>query len=295
MSDETTAAEAVEQEVAPVETVEETAIETADGSEEGEETNELEDLLKQATGADAVTPDAVEVEYEGKKYQIPPELKDALLRQSDYTKKTMSLADERKAIEATKTKVEEIFSATEEAVEASFGAKAAQARVDSLLATPIEGLSEDQITSLRLDLADARTAVSHYQGKAAELAQKATTERSQHFAKAVTEARTEAAKHIPNFDDAKITALGSLVESLGGDPETVKNLDHPAAYRVLHLAHIGQQFIERQRQAGKAKAAQDVQPATEVGTKSTPPRGLSDNLSAEEWTKRRNEQLKKRS
>jgi hypothetical protein len=235
------------------------------------------------------------VEYEGKKYQLPPELKDALLRQTDYTKKTMEVADTRKSIEATKAEVEQLAAISKDELQAVVSAQLAHARVEALLATPIDGLTQDQINALRLDLADAQSATAQHVAKAQEAQRAAGETRSQHFAKAVETARTEAAKHIPNFDDAKIAAFGSLVESLGGEPDAVKQADHPAVYRVLHLAHIGQQFIERQRQAGKAKAAQEVQPATEVGTKSSPPRGLSDNLSPEEWTRRRNEQLRKRS
>ena len=42
----------------------------------------------------------VNVEYEGTEYEVPAKLKDALLRQSDYTTKTQALAAERKALEA---------------------------------------------------------------------------------------------------------------------------------------------------------------------------------------------------
>jgi hypothetical protein len=47
-------------------------------------------------------PDEVEVEYEGKTYCLPPELRDALLRQADYTRKTQEVAQARKALEAEK-------------------------------------------------------------------------------------------------------------------------------------------------------------------------------------------------
>jgi len=42
-----------------------------------------------------------EVEYEGKKYALPPELKDAILRQADYTRKTQELAQTRQQAEQT--------------------------------------------------------------------------------------------------------------------------------------------------------------------------------------------------
>lgn len=40
-----------------------------------------------------------EVDYEGKKYQLPKHLSKALLRNADYTQKTQSLAEQRKAFE----------------------------------------------------------------------------------------------------------------------------------------------------------------------------------------------------
>jgi len=39
-----------------------------------------------------------EIEFDGKKYTLPPELKDALLRQADYTRKTQEVAAERQAV-----------------------------------------------------------------------------------------------------------------------------------------------------------------------------------------------------
>ena len=41
-----------------------------------------------------------DVEYEGKNYKVPKELKEALLRQADYTRKTQEVAESRKAVEA---------------------------------------------------------------------------------------------------------------------------------------------------------------------------------------------------
>jgi hypothetical protein len=45
------------------------------------------------------TPEFVETEFNGKTYQVPPELKDALMAQSDYTRKTTEVAEQKKAIE----------------------------------------------------------------------------------------------------------------------------------------------------------------------------------------------------
>jgi hypothetical protein len=44
-------------------------------------------------------PEFQEIEYEGKTYQVPPEIKDAILRQSDYTRKTTEVSERQRALE----------------------------------------------------------------------------------------------------------------------------------------------------------------------------------------------------
>jgi hypothetical protein len=48
---------------------------------------------------ESTAPAFEEVEWEGKTYQVPPELKEAVIRQSDYTKKTQDLASQRQLLE----------------------------------------------------------------------------------------------------------------------------------------------------------------------------------------------------
>ena len=64
-------------------------------SEDGEQAEE-------ETEAQAEEPEAAleTVEYEGKQYQVPPELKEAVLRKQDYTVKTQEVAELRRSAEA---------------------------------------------------------------------------------------------------------------------------------------------------------------------------------------------------
>jgi hypothetical protein len=57
-------------------------------------------LAEDQTDERCEMPDEVEVTYNGKTYSLPPELRDALLRQADYTRKTQDLAGQRRAFEA---------------------------------------------------------------------------------------------------------------------------------------------------------------------------------------------------
>lgn len=57
------------------------------------------DATSDEVPAESTAPTFEEVEYEGKTYQVPPELKEAIIRQSDYTKKSQSLADQRRSFD----------------------------------------------------------------------------------------------------------------------------------------------------------------------------------------------------
>lgn len=52
-------------------------------------------------------PEFVEVEYDGQLYEVPPELKDAVLRQADYTTKTQEVATQRKQAEVLLGEIEQ--------------------------------------------------------------------------------------------------------------------------------------------------------------------------------------------
>lgn len=254
----------------------------AEGTGDDAEEPDFSDLAALAEGSgETASPsdELVEVEIDGKKVKVSAEAKDYLLRQQDYTRKTMELAEQRKAVEAAKAEVEQFAGASREQVEAVFAARSAEARVQALLETPIDGLSQDQVNALRLDLADAQRAAAEYSARAQQAAEQARAFQSQQLAKAVEQARSVAAKEIKNLPE-RLPQLGSLVERLGGDRSAVDQLADPVAIKVLHYADIGMQFLERQRQAGKAKAAQGVQPATQVGSVARagpkPPEAMSD-------------------
>ena len=76
------------------ETIEEIAEEI---SEEEIETGDDREVEPEVEGDEA--PEFVDVEYDGQLYSVPPILKDALMRNSDYTQKTQDVASQRKDLE----------------------------------------------------------------------------------------------------------------------------------------------------------------------------------------------------
>jgi hypothetical protein len=90
-----------EAEEAPVEAQAEEVLEDDDGDTDDEPDLEASDEADSDDDESDEEPESelVEVEYDGVLYEVPPDLKDALMRTADYTQKTQAVAQERKAIE----------------------------------------------------------------------------------------------------------------------------------------------------------------------------------------------------
>lgn len=61
----------------------------------------------EATEDAEAQPEVAEVEYEGETFQVPAKLKDAVLRQSDYTRKTQEVARERDSVQREREAVQQ--------------------------------------------------------------------------------------------------------------------------------------------------------------------------------------------
>lgn len=261
------------------------SVEPAAQEPEANETDGLEaDELDQLVGAPEGEPEEVEVEYEGKTYKLSPELKDALLRQSDYTKKTMELADQRKAFETRSKQLETFETLTKERVEGFRSLAKIQAQIEQIENIPVDGLSQEQINGFRMDLNDLKSQASQWEGYLGQISQREQTERGQQFAKARETAIAEAANRIPNFTNERRAALEALAVEMGSTPEDVQNIADPTVYEVLHYADIGRKYVERQRKAATMKAAGQAQPSQQLGGKSSVAK-RPENMSPSEMAK----------
>lgn len=262
---------------------------TSEGNEDGDD---LDDLLLQAAGSEDDTPtdDEFEVEYEGKTYKVPAELKDALLRQSDYTRKTTDLAEQRKAVEATAATYQQASQISQERFEATVALKSLEGRIAQLTGTVVDGMSQEQVNALRLELMTAQQHAGELQTFIADRSQAESNLLGQHQAKAREAALKEAAKVIPNFDQKRQAELDSFVVSLGGQPGSVSEMADPLAWQLVHLAHIGKQFIDRKRKVTAVTNAQAAPSAREVGGKANASKD-PEKMSTEEWMKHREKQL----
>lgn len=241
-----------------------------------------------------VEPELVDVEYEGKVHKLPPELKDALLRNKDYTQKTQEVAELRKATEARQAEVDRAYQTSQEVIEA----RAVIHNVDSQLK------QYENVNWQQLEDQDPMAAMSHWRqfqmlkeqrGQVAQYLDKTQAEMSEKLAqetdKRLRETRAFAEKEIPGWTpDVDVKIVGFAEKELGFTREQLRAQINPAVYKTLHLAMIGAEAIKRTTTPPKQQQ-QAAQPLTKVTARANPVAGLDDRLPADEWLKRRNAQL----
>jgi chaperonin cofactor prefoldin len=260
--------------------------EVVDGEEgegEGDEQPELE---------------LADVEYEGKAYKLPPELKDALLRTADYTRKTQEVAEQRKTVEAKMAEAQAAYQTSQEVIEA----RAVAHHIDSQLK------QYENVNWQALENEDPMAAMSHWRqfqqlqqqrGQVAQYLDKTQADLSEKAKQATAdrlrETRAFAEKELKGWSpdlDNKITEFAT--KDLGFSVDSLREQYTPQVYRTLYLAHIGHLALQKQTAAPRA-AAPAAQPLNKVTARANPPpTGLDDRLPQDEWLKRRQAQLAKR-
>jgi hypothetical protein len=219
----------------------------------------------------------------------------AAMRQADYTRKTQELAEARKAFEAERQSMSQ-------ADEREWTARADIAAIDRQLAQfakvdwnqwndsdPFEAQKAFMQFS---QLKDART-------NAHSFLEQVRTEREanqqQETAKRIAEGAAELARDIPGWSpdlSAKLQDYGAKAFNLSKDD--FDKITDPRAVKLLYWAHKGHQAEEAAKKAKTLEKQQEVTPAAKTGRGSTPPTGLDDRLSQEEWLRRRNADLRKK-
>jgi hypothetical protein len=210
--------------------------------------------------------DEVEVDYEGAKYKVPAPLKDALLRQSDYTRKTMELGDQRRAMETAQRQVQE-------AQQLSAAEIRSFARLDQLNTQLAEfnGINWADLDHSSPEvqrakgvyeaiLRDRNTLNSqidgHMQAKAARAERESANEREATDKAMATKIKDWGPEKRQQFVDFAVSK---------GIPADLAGQASAAEFDIIRLAMIGSQTETQRLAALRAAAAAKTQPAPELG------------------------------
>lgn len=228
-----------------------------------EDEQEASEVEQEEVAAAPPEDDLEEVEHDGKKYKIPKAVKPALMFQSDYTKKTQALAEQRKA-----------FDEHEKAVQAERQYYANQlAQFTQHLAQAIQqGPTEEQLVELskkdpiayiraRAERDTWLAQLQQAQQQAQQIQQKQEADYKRQQADYITKERATLLDKVPEWKDAAVQQrefeeLSTYAQSIGYTPEELANVYNHRDYLVLRDAMRYRQLLSSKENQSKQVQAQ---------------------------------------
>jgi hypothetical protein len=248
-----------------------------------------------------------ELDIDGNPLKVPKtlaeKLKARMMMQADYTQKTQTLAEQRKALEAERQATQweaetkqalfneeaQLFSVRQRLEQFQGINWAALAQQDMQQ----HAVMQAEYTQLR-DFHDRLN--GHVEGRRYELSQRREQETAITLERAVQHLNTPKPEYgwDGKFDADKRASLTKFGMDLGFTNEELSNTSHPLMIQTLNLARIGYETLRKQNASLKqAKPEAKPVPNVAIGKTRTGPTN-PDKLSAEEWMKWRESTLAKK-
>lgn len=247
---------------------------------------------------DAPEPEDAEIEYEGKQYKVPKELKDAFLRNADYTRKTQEVAATRREVEQMKQQATQMLQASEQELDMRAELRHAKNVLEQYRNLDWAALENEdpigaqshwrQFQMLKERAGELDTHLRQSEAQRTEAAERDIANR-------VSAARSEAQKAFKDWTpQLENEVVEFATKTLGADGQKLLSILDPVVYKGLILAYRGYQAMNRpsKPKAVQQPVEQQAQPTKTVSGRSAGnPKGLRDDISTEEWVRRRNAQL----
>lgn len=222
-----------QQEAAPQENEEE--------APEAEETDTPEEEQVEAEAEEA-EPELVEIEVDGASYKVPEALKDKIMLQADYTRKTQEVAEQRKQVETAQLQLQQAVQLQHQSLAEYAQLMALDNQLQQYQAVDWNGLYDTdpaefvRLKEARRDLIDTRAGLAT---QITSKQQQQFTEQQQMRAQAIEEGAKIVAKEIPNWNNELARTLNAFaVEKFGFTPEEVGQVIDPRVVKLLHKAYL---------------------------------------------------------
>jgi len=239
-------------------------------------------------------PETVEIEIDGRKYQVDPTLKDGYLRQQDYTSKTQELADGRKALDGERETLLQQAQHQRQHLE-DYGElsqtlkQIAQYEGMDWAAAQNEDPENAQLLSYEFNrLREQRDNIVG-RIRTAEHNSRVTAERE--GATRNDQLKANLARDIPNYTPEVHAGLESFATEQGITKQELAQFGDARHYKMLHLAKIGAEVLKKQAAITTPGAPAPVTPVPKVTGGRTPSQGPTDAQGVDAWMKNRNRQL----
>ena len=284
----------------------ELALEAEDAAPEAVEAEEtqVEEVLDNEAEADEAEAteetegepaEFVSIEYDGQEFEVPPVLKDAFMRQSDYTQKTQTVAEQRKSLEAQAAALTQQQELQQQHFEDVAQIKALDQQLEQYNALNWPELYQQDVGQAASLDHQKRELESHRQQTINRLNQNQATalenQRAEH-ARVVEEGQRVLKKEIDNWTPERAQSIAAYGVSQGLNEQAVASITDPVHVKLIDKAMKYDELVAKQKAA--APKADPPKSAVKVKGKRAAVTKDPDKMSTEEWLKMRNSQIEKR-
>lgn len=237
--------------------------------------------------------ETVEVEYEGRTYQLPKALQGALMRQADYTRKTQDLAQARRHIAAAQQQAAGNGHAPLVGLARLHALDAALAPAGRIAWGALAAQNPGQAQFLQQYFQHLKAMRGACARGVLATQQQRSADAQRHRARQVEDGHARLKKEIEDWSpelQRRILATGKANEFSDSELHSVTD---PRMIKVLNKARQFDEIQEKNAAAKRLTASQAAKPVREVGDKS-PATSDPARMSTAEWMRWRAGNLRKR-
>lgn len=240
--------------------------------------------------------DSEEVDYEGQKYRVPKPLKEALLRQADYTRKTQEVSEQRRALEQDQQSFQQVQQLRQQHMQGYAQLMAIEGQLKQFEGLNLMQLNDTDPVSAQRLLIQRQQLIEARQNVAASLQQaeaQALEKQQTAFAKRLEESRAVVAREIPNWSPEKGKALAAFAVSRGAPADVIANVTEPWLVKLIHDAH---EYHQLQAKAAKPppKPAVVAKPVSQLPSGKNPVNKDPSQMTDSEFNAWRRRQIAQR-
>jgi hypothetical protein len=220
-----------------------------------------------------------EVEFDGKVYQVPPEIKNGLMHKADYTRRTQDLAKNRQALELQQQQVNEFFEQQrfEQSLQEEIGKVGTlNYQIQQYQGLDWSKLQTDELIRNRMQLdgleKKRNELIEALKGKRGSFAE----QQKQRVSESLSKANEILQKNIPNWSEAVAAEVSEFALSKGYTQYEVNNVTNPRDVETLWKAMQYEKLVSN-KDAALRKAAK-APPVVKPGSVKPMPPDVRDKL-----------------
>tara|TARA_Y100000593_G_scaffold94483_1_gene193794 strand:+ start:2040 stop:2957 length:918 start_codon:yes stop_codon:yes gene_type:complete len=241
-------------------------------------------------------PEFVTVEYDGMEYDVPPQLKDALLRHGDYTKKTIELSTQRKAVEEHAALLEQQAAFQKETFEDVAAVRAIDQQIEQYNALNWPELYQQDVAQAASLNHQKQELESQRQQTINRLEQRRVqfeSQRAEQHAKAIEQGQEVLKKEIEGWSTEMREQIAEYGVSQGLSPQAVGSISDPVHVKLLDKARRYDELVAKQKAKPKAPT-EPPKAAVKVKGKRANAAKDPDKMNMKEWLAMREKQIASR-